>query len=412
MSIEGAFLKNSKKVDKAESEIVARSFGLSGLYPKDVLDEIQTPEDVIEKYDKLVIPLRLRFENYFYQDKEKLEQIREPEIQKLFDDLEDEITEQNDGIENDRTSADQLNKEIFNLEKRIKQGENLSEELLKKQEEAETLKQDYAQIVLDKALAICSHPDLNFNLSEKAIVLGHILERYHKYTAIEHCIGMCKDIDKLLNESFNNKKLDYTLDVNTIKDRLAGDLKDPSDMSSIDALLSDIKEDPVVRYKELQAPLMRSLNAESVQDLIMKMNLGAWLHNIGKICIPLSLIDGDEISASQRDQIALHIKEGERILKEFGFPEEIRDMALFHHPSRQNYREILKSIPRVGEDIKIPIQTKLIEIADIYNALTTPRSYRPEVHSRLSALQITKRAIGNDSEYKELFKLFVKYIVN
>ena len=410
--MEKAFLNNSKKVEKAKSEIVARNFNIAHLYPKEVLDEIETPEDVIEKYDKLVQPLRLRFENYFYRDEEKLEQLRKPEIRELFDDLEHLLSEENQSIERDRELANLLSKDIFDIERRIEKGENLGEELARKQAEFTLLKQDYSQAVLDQALVICSNPDLNFDLPEKAVVLSHILERYHKYTAIEHCYGMCKDAEKLIESSFDSERLDFTLDVNEVRDELLEDIKHPDDNDLIDFILTDIENDPVIRYSELQRQLSESLNAKDIDDLVLKVNLGARLHNIGKMCIPLSLIDGGKVGKSQKAIIAEHVLKGEDILSQFDFPDEIKDMALYHHAKKPDYRKLLKTISRYSESSDIPIQAKLIEILDIYNAFTTPRSYRPYALPRLVALKLTKELIGDDQDYKKLYKLFLKYILN
>ena len=377
-----------------------------------MLDEIETPEDVIKKYDKLVTPLQLRFENYFYQDKEKLDQLRKPENRKLFDDLENELTQQNEEIERDRERADELVKEINEIETASIGEEAFTVRLKEKQAELLTLKLDYGQEILNKALALCTSHDLDFNLAEKTVVLGHILERYSKYTAIDHCLGMCKDAENLVDDSFGNDKLDYAINTETMKEELAKDLKDPKETGGLDFVMSDIINDPVVRYKELQELLMTSLDSDSIEDLKLKLNIGARLHNIGKICVPLSLLNFPKrLSDSQFTTTAQHIKDGERVLTKFGFPDEIKDMALYHHPKKPDYQEILKTIPRVGGSIKNPPQAKLIEIIDIYNAMTTARPYK-EAKSRLVALIIVKEEIGDDHEYKELYKLFVKYLCN
>ncbi|MCX6800081.1 MAG: HD domain-containing protein, partial [Candidatus Falkowbacteria bacterium] len=200
--------------------------------------------------------------------------------------------------------------------------------------------------------------------------------------------------------------------IDLMRQKLAMDLKNPNDTSQIDFVLSDIIQDPIVRYEELKSSLMVSLDSNSVEDLLIKINLGARLHNIGKICIPLSLIDGGKVGKSQKAQIATHIKEGERILTAFGFPDEVKDMALYHHAKKNYYKEILESIERAQNNTEIPIQAKLIEILDIYNAMTTPRSYRPEVKSRLEALHIIKNDIGSDNTSRELYNLFIQYLLN
>ncbi|MCX6800258.1 MAG: HD domain-containing protein, partial [Candidatus Falkowbacteria bacterium] len=367
-----------------------------------------------EQLDDSIEPLQSRFKKLFYKDKEKLEALEKPEIQELFNGFENEINNQNQDIERDREMADKLSLEIYELENGDRKNElNKETTLIRLKTKLAPLKQDYSQAILDKALKICSHPDLDFDLEEKTEVLSYILEKYNKYTAIDHCFGMCKDVKKLVEQFFGKNKPDQAVDTEVMRQKLARDLKSPSDTAKIDFVMNDIENDPILRCGEIQAKLMDSLRSESVANLSIQMNLGARLHNIGKICVPLSFIDGGNLSESQFKQVTTHVVEGVRILKEFGFPKEIIAMALYHHTKKQPYKDLIKS--NFGIDIDIegtPIQAKLIEIIDIYNALTTPRSYRPIVLSRLSAMNNVKNEIGNDDEYKELFKLFMEYLCN
>ncbi|MCX6800082.1 MAG: hypothetical protein NT091_02980, partial [Candidatus Falkowbacteria bacterium] len=191
----GEFLKAVQLLD----EVVG---GNSAELQKELLRIKNGGVETSEQHDNEIEPLQSRFKKLFVGNSQKLAALENPEIQGLFNDFEVEINSQNQKIERDRGRADRLTEEIIDLKKRLKNKENVNLELDATQSELSKLKQSYSQAVLDKALQICSHPDLNFDLEEKTEVLGYILEKYNKYTAIDHCFGMCKDANRLGNQFF------------------------------------------------------------------------------------------------------------------------------------------------------------------------------------------------------------------
>lgn len=103
-----------------------------------------------------------------------------------------------------------------------------------------------------------------------------------------------------------------------------------------------------------------------------EISLAAFLHDIGKIGTPESLLlKPAALSDEERAVVQLHCERGARILG--GIPEmaEIADAVRHHHEhfDGTGYPEGLK-----GECI--PLASRIILVADAYDALTSPRPFR------------------------------------
>ena len=117
---------------------------------------------------------------------------------------------------------------------------------------------------------------------------------------------------------------------------------------------------------------------EDLQDL----RIASWLHDIGKICIPESiLLKPGPLDAQERRIIQEHPITGESICKPLKSLRRILPVIRHHHEKMDGsgYPDGLR-----GEDI--PLKARLLQIADIYDALTTERPYRGALPSE-DALQ-------------------------
>jgi len=105
--------------------------------------------------------------------------------------------------------------------------------------------------------------------------------------------------------------------------------------------------------------------------------LAAFLHDIGKAKIPKEILastavfekGGDEIR-----QIRTHPGAGAKMLEEMEMPEIFINMAHYHHVRLDN--TMLSSYPDGIEYDDLPIETKLLTLIDIYQALVAGRSYK------------------------------------
>ena len=106
------------------------------------------------------------------------------------------------------------------------------------------------------------------------------------------------------------------------------------------------------------------------QDEIYLMGL---LHDVGKISIPDSIINKPgKLTEEEYDLIKTHCKTGSQILRNIDTKPMIEKVARWHHErfDGTGYPDGLK-----GDSI--PEQARIVSVADAYDAMTSPRSYRP-----------------------------------
>jgi HD-GYP domain-containing protein (c-di-GMP phosphodiesterase class II) len=99
--------------------------------------------------------------------------------------------------------------------------------------------------------------------------------------------------------------------------------------------------------------------------------IGAFLHDIGKIAIPYSILEKpDKLTRDEFEIIKRHIPEGENILRGV-VSDEICDIALRHHEKLDGsgYSKGLKA-----DELTLP--QRILAVADILSALSQRRSYK------------------------------------
>jgi putative nucleotidyltransferase with HDIG domain len=101
--------------------------------------------------------------------------------------------------------------------------------------------------------------------------------------------------------------------------------------------------------------------------------VGGLLHDVGKLSVPLEILnkpgplDDDEFAA-----IRLHPEAGRRLLEELGgFPETVRRLVSDHHERLDG-----TGYPRGLGGADLPIETRILAVCDVYDALVSDRVYR------------------------------------
>ena len=132
------------------------------------------------------------------------------------------------------------------------------------------------------------------------------------------------------------------------------------------------------------------------RDIAGRMGLGtdiqehAYLcglvHDIGKIGLPPGLLEKPgALTLDERRQMQEHSAIGERILAHVDEYSEIATVVRHHHEriDGQGYPD-----GRVDEDI--PLVSRIIAVADAYNAMTSDRPYRDAMPSRVARLRLAQ----------------------
>jgi HD-GYP domain-containing protein (c-di-GMP phosphodiesterase class II) len=114
------------------------------------------------------------------------------------------------------------------------------------------------------------------------------------------------------------------------------------------------------------------------EDVRREAELGAMLHDIGKIAIPTAILNKPgRLDADEWQVMQTHTIEGERMLRRIGGL--LGRVGLIVRASHERWDGTGYPDGLAGEDI--PLAARIVSVCDAYNAMTTNRPYRPPIPS-------------------------------
>lgn len=127
------------------------------------------------------------------------------------------------------------------------------------------------------------------------------------------------------------------------------------------------------------------LNSETLEQL----SLAAFLHDIGKIGTPDSILLKPELLTPEEfAQVRLHPMRGSRMLTGLGDLENVAEAVLHHHEHYDG-----TGYPKHLSGEQIPLLSRIILVADAYDAMTSPRPFR-DAFSHEEAIAILEKSAG------------------
>ena len=126
------------------------------------------------------------------------------------------------------------------------------------------------------------------------------------------------------------------------------------------------------------------------EEDLHELRIASWIHDIGKISVPESiLLKAGPLDAEERRIMQEHPVTGEKICKPLKSLRRILPVIRHHHEKMDGsgYPDGLR-----GE--AIPLKARVLQVADIYDALTTDRPYRGALAPE-EALEILISEAGN-----------------
>jgi len=125
----------------------------------------------------------------------------------------------------------------------------------------------------------------------------------------------------------------------------------------------------IERISEFSAVLAQASGAAPVW--VERIRLYSGLHDIGKVGVACQLLGIEKYTEREREVQKLHVRYGGNILSSEGIDPMAANIAQFHH-ERWDGRGYLKKL--VGE--AIPLEARIVALVDVFDALSSPRSYR------------------------------------
>ena len=210
---------------------------------------------------------------------------------------------------------------------------------------------------------------------------------------------------ELEQNNSNNLKDDFRKFLNKINNRLMNNAL----ITDMDLINEVIKEQKVEDYL-----FNHSVNVAIIGNLIGKwldlgkedikiLTLGGLVHDIGKLKIDKKILDKPEkLTEEEFEEVKKHPSYSHKILTEMGYNEEklLRAVTLHHE------REDGTGYPLGIKSKNIPIHSKIIAIADIFDAMTSNRVYDKKMNIFKVMEKFQKETFGK-LDYK-MVTLFIK----
>jgi len=123
------------------------------------------------------------------------------------------------------------------------------------------------------------------------------------------------------------------------------------------------------------------LKGKKLRDL----TVAAFLHDIGKISVPVALLNKKEkLSEDEFDEIKKHVIYSAEIIQNFEELSHLKDIVLYHHEKMDG-----SGYPSGIKGDEIPFESRIIAVSDIFEALIGKRPYREPMNPE-SAIALMK----------------------
>ena len=122
---------------------------------------------------------------------------------------------------------------------------------------------------------------------------------------------------------------------------------------------------------------------------LRELALAGILHDVGKLSVPHAILaKPGRLTDAEMDVIRRHPGWGEELLAELGYPERIRRWVRGHHERLDG-----SGYPDALGSSRLDLETRILAVADVYDALVSPRVYRG-AWSREDALDLLRDGVG------------------
>ncbi|HKW09295.1 MAG TPA: HD-GYP domain-containing protein, partial [Gemmatimonadaceae bacterium] len=156
------------------------------------------------------------------------------------------------------------------------------------------------------------------------------------------------------------------------------------------------------RVADYACAIMRELDPD--QNTLFWFRIGALLHDVGKINVPIEVLNKPgKFTPEERALMESHPVAGVELLKDVEFPWDVLPMVRSHHErwDGRGYPDRL-----TGDEI--PLNARVLALADVFDALTSDRPYRA-AFAPLEALRMMRDDAGRAFD-PALFAVFERVV--
>jgi len=135
-----------------------------------------------------------------------------------------------------------------------------------------------------------------------------------------------------------------------------------------------------------------------------EIKYGSWLHDCGKIGISEAILNGSQqLSEEEYATMKLHSDWGADVAEKANLSQVVRNIILYHHEKYDG-----TGYPTGLSGNEIPLEARIVAVADVYDALMTDRSYRKKYSQAETAAFL--RAMQGSALDPELVELFLSLV--
>jgi putative nucleotidyltransferase with HDIG domain len=194
------------------------------------------------------------------------------------------------------------------------------------------------------------------------------------------------DVYRFITKPWDDDELIHTVTEAMRKYELVQSLKRDDEATLLSIAQTVELKDPYTRGHCERVSSLAVMMAEALQlDELLRQEIrrGSWLHDCGKIGVPERILNyPGPLDKDQYEVIKNHPKWGADVIRKAQLSKHVLNIVLYHH-ERYGGNGYPKGIS--GADI--PIEARIVTVADVYDALTSARSYR-EKYCQNRAIEI------------------------
>ncbi len=158
-----------------------------------------------------------------------------------------------------------------------------------------------------------------------------------------------------------------------------------------------------MRVSKICEAIAKQMNFD--EDDVNQIRVAGLVHDIGKIGVPESILNKEgNLNREEWNEIKNHPESGWRILSASNGFAETAEYILAHHERWDG-----KGYPKQLKGEAIPVQARIITLADSYDAMTSDRSYKKAL-SKEEAINVIKKCAGTQFDPK-IADVFVEQVL-
>jgi putative nucleotidyltransferase with HDIG domain len=150
--------------------------------------------------------------------------------------------------------------------------------------------------------------------------------------------------------------------------------------------------DPYTRGHSLRVTTLAEAVARWLgwtESRLETLRIGGALHDVGKLTVPLHILSKrGPLTLEERDTIRTHPAAGARLIEPIHSVRDALPYVLHHHERWDG-----DGYPHRLGGVAIPVEARVLAVADAFDAMTSGRPYR-QAMSELDALREVERCAG------------------